>query len=291
MMSLQILTCVWGKTHLDMFKKAALRSLSWTKNKESLIKYDAKWNIFTDDDDVESLLSYCKEALPSVNFNVKPTSLLRNYIDPIQSATIWQIDECFKASDKLLLVAPDVIFGDGSIEGLWACAQDKDSVVVSPHPRVLSSIIDEITNVPLSNAELVTLSWQHLHESWVHGEKGHINQSTYMGGIEWTAYDNLIFGKHMLPSPYLIQFTEEDLRYFKKAGSFGNFDWRWPGDILVGRQRQRYVASSDLVFFVEITDSEKNIPPIYENSPRTGFHRNDPHNHQNAQVVFTFRKG
>jgi hypothetical protein len=143
--------------------------------------------------------------------------------------------------------------------------------------------------LPVDNGPLVALAWRHLHDAWVHGERGHANQSSYVGGVEWWRVNNLIQGTHRLPSPYLIQFTKEDLQYFKSAISFGNFDHVWPSDILIPRGRQRYLGSSDAAFIVEITDPNKNVPPIIENQPKTGFWKDHLQNRSNAQIIFTFR--
>lgn len=286
---MQILSCVWGKTHLELFKKASLRSLSWPKNRESI--KGSTWNIYTNDEDIDSLNEYTKALLPEVNFMIMSTSALRNYIDQVQSATLWQIEECLRLNERLLLSPPDTIFGDGSVEGLIQAGLDPGSVVVSPHPRVLEPILKEIThpNYKPSNGDLVGMAWFYLHDSWIHAERGHPNQSSYVGGVEWWRKDGIIYGTHRLPSPYLLHFTEEDLSYFKSQVSFGSFDHLWGGDILIPRGRQRYLASSEACFIVEITEAVKNVPPIIENQPKTGFWRDHLHNKMNAQIIFTFK--
>lgn len=289
-MGLQLLSCAWGAGHVELFKNVALRSLLWPKNLAALKELNTKWNVYTSSDELLDLQAYCESVLPGIKFNVKPITELRDYIDNPQSAIVKQIENCLETKDKLLFVPPDIIFGDGSVSGLWLSGVDPHSVVVSAHSRSTHEIIKHLES-PLTNAELVTLSFRHLHECWVHAEAGHPQQCTYMGGVEWFRQGNLIIGEHRLPSPYLIDFTEVDLRYFQDANSFGNFDWKWPGDGLVQTQRIRYAASSDIAYMVEITDAEKNLPPIYENKPRTGFHRNDPHNHLFSMILFTFRMG
>lgn len=292
-MGLQILSTAWGKAHIELLKKTAIKSLSWDNNQEALTKAETIWNIYTDEDEVESLDKFSRKSIPGIKFNIQSRNSLRNYIDENQSATIWQMERSIESGDKVLLAPPDTIFGDGTIEGLLAAGRDEGSVVVTPHPRVLPTILSTYKgpywDLSCENWGLVDLAWTHLHESWIHAEIGHPNQSSYMGGIWWERVNGLIMGKHLLPSPYLIGFTKQDLEYFDRACSFGHFDWRWPGDILIPQGRQRYIGSSDLAFIVEITEAHKNVPPIYENQPKTGFHRDDPHNRANNQIVFTFR--
>lgn len=290
-MGLQILSCVWGKNHIELFKKTAYESLSWDKNKKALIEAQAIWNIITDD--VEAMKEITKD-LPSPLYpivNIRSIELHRDYIDQVQSASIWQMETSLEAKDKVLLAPPDTIFGDGSIANLLEAGKDDDSVVVVPHARVLPSILNEMESfyLPVDNAPLVSLAWRHLHDAWVHGERGHPNQSSYVGGVTTWRVGNLIQGVHLLPSPYLMQFTKEDLMYFRSAISFGNFDHVWPSDILISRGRQRYLGSSDAAFIVEITEADRNVPPIIENQPKSGFWRDNLQTRHNAQIIFTFR--
>lgn len=290
-MSLQILSCVWGSNHIDLFRRTALESLSWDKNKKALVEAQAIWNIITDQvDTMKELTKDLPEPLYPI-VNIRSIDQHRDYIDQVQSASLWQMERSIEAKDKVLLAPPDTIFGDGTIANLLAAGSDEGSVVVVPHARVLPTILDHMDSffLPVDNAPLVTLAWEYLHDSWVHAERGHANQSSYVGGVEWWKVGNIIQGTHRLPSPYLIQFTKEDLMYFQSAISFGHFDHMWPGDILIPRGRQRYLGSSDAAFIVEITEADKNVPPIIENQPKTGFWRDNLHNKNNAQIIFTFR--
>jgi len=286
-MALNLLTTCWGKKHIEMFEKTALRSLSWPKNRAALQAVDAVWCIYTDDQDLDHMKAIC--TTPGITFNIQSTTKLRNYIDMVQSATIDMIELCVERNEKLLLAPPDTIFGDGTVLGLLTAGQDPDSVVVVPHPRVLPSILSTMEKRGhITNDTLVDLAWEHLHDAWVHAERNHPNQSSYVGGVEWWWAGDNICGTHRLPSPYLLSFTNEDLMYFKSAISFGHFDHMWPGDILIPRGRQRYLGSSEAAFIVEITEAGKNVPPIIENQPKTGFWRDHVHNKNNAQIIFTF---
>lgn len=288
-MSLQILSIAWGKRHIELFQQTALRSLSWPKNRAAIQAVNATWNIFTDDTNMARMKDICH--IPGIEFNIQSTTKLRKYIDQVQSANIWAMELCIERKEKLLLAPPDTIFGDGTILGLLTAGFDQDSVVVVPHPRVLPTILDNgdmAVSYNFTNSELVDLAWDYLHDSWVHAERGHSNQSSYVGGVEWWRSGDNICGTHRLPSPYLCSFTQEDLMYFKSAISFGHFDHKWPGDILIPRCRQRYLASSNAAFIMEITEADKNVPPIIENQPSHGFWRNDIHNQANGQIIFTF---
>lgn len=286
-----ILTVCWGKKHIDLFEKTTLKSLMFHQNKEAL--KGSTWNFFTDDENVQYVESLLKQT--EMKYLVSSKKDLRDYIDPVQSATLKMIKACLDLKVPLLLAPPDTIFGNGSVKAMQEAAWEDGSVIVSAHPRVNPSFLSDFsqTTYPVSNPHLVDLAWKHLHKSWTDAEIGHDYQSSYVGGVEWKKLNEGLYAvTHRLPSPYFIKFTEEDLQYFKSAISFGHFDHKWPGDILCPRGRQRYIASSDACFIAEITEADKNVPFIIPNQPKSGFWRDqekNSHNHLNKQVVAIFR--
>ncbi len=285
-MGLQVLTALWGQRHVELFDKACLTSLRWDRNLEALRSLKAKWNIFADD---EHHAQIAKMMPTGIHFNIRSTTTLRDYIDQVQSASIWQMKQCLESGDKLLLAPPDTIFGDGTIENLWKIGKDKGSCVVVAHPRVLPSILGGYLD-SYSNYDLVGKAFLHLHKSWSDAEIGHPAQNSYVGGVAWQKLSRDLYSvTHRLPTVYLADFTEEDLSYFKSAISFGHFDHMWPGDILVPRGRQRYVGSSDACFIVEVTEADKNVPPIIPNAPIEGFWRAHTHNVHNSMIQAIFR--
>jgi len=284
---MQILTTVWGKKHIDMFKNTLLRSMAFTENKKSLEEYMTTWNIFTDD--VPLVNDICKTFEADVLFNINGTELLRDYIDPSHSAFIWQMKRCLEFGEKLIVAPPDLLFGNGTIPNMIKIGDDYGSVVVIPHMRTNPSVFSDITS-DISNPKLVTLAFKHIHRSWIDAEKCHPHNTSYHGGVEWEKLGpNLYSVNHRLPAPYLINFTKEDLDYFESAQTFNSLDHFWPGDILVPRGRQRYVGSSDACFLIEPTEEENNIPNLLDYAVPGGFCRNLEHNKMNAQIRAIFR--
>lgn len=284
---MELLTVFWGPKHLDVFKRGLLRSLNLPQNKEAISC--SPWNVFTDQP--RELLG----DLPA-NAVVRDLSNLRTYTDPIQAALVWQINECLVKKSKLLLAPPDTIFGDGSIENLVKLSRNHGDCVLSPHPRVLPSILDKA--LPSSRSELVTLAWEHLHKSWTHAEQGHKENSSFIGGVTWQRLDSSIAVTHLLPTVYLADFLPEDLEYFKTAISFGDWDHTWAIKLLGfdtnGRMtlpnRVRYAASSDIAFICEVTDADKNIPSYHHDHPKDGsFWKDHAHNRINRGIIATFR--
>ena len=287
-MSLSLLTVMWGDYHIGLFEQACFRSLMWPKNKEALKRQQAHWTIFTDSKKYSERLEKLFEG-SGVSLVVRDESELRDRIDPIQAALIWQIEKCLYHENRLLLAPPDTVFGDGSVQALLEIGADKGSCVVVPHPRVHPALLTELDE-GTSNADLVYLAWQHLHRSWKDAESGCERQNSYIGGVSWRRLDaDTMAITHRLPTVYLADFTAEDLEYFKTRISFGAYDHEWPGDILLPRERQRFVGSSDGAFIVEITEELKNVPPFNPSHPREGFWKNHAHNRINRGIVSIFR--
>lgn len=288
-MKLQLMSVVWGSKHIELFKETAVRSMGFKRNLKALLEQEAVWNVFTDDENIKDIEEIVKWT--GLNHKIKSKKDLRNYIDPVQSATIWQIEECFITGSRLLLAPPDTIFGDGSVPNMLEAGKAPGAVVVVPHPRVLPSFVHDFrAGRELSNPELVTLAFKHLHRAWTEAEKGCVNQSSYVGGVEWEKLGEDHYAVvHRLPSPYLMDFKSSDLSYFKRAISFGHFDHMWPGDELVPNGRQVYIDDSDQAFICEVTDPDKNVPPVIPGQPKEGFWRNHAHNIHNAKITAHFK--
>ncbi len=287
-MGLQLVSCLWGDKHLELWRETCLRSLAMPENAQALVKAGAHWNIYTEEKYFDYFKDKIHEAIPnfpSVEFI--STNKLRDRIDNTQSAMIKQIEKCLQVEEKMLLCPPDTIFADGSVDGLLQAGRDKDSVVVVPHPRVLPSIRGRRFG---TCAEMVDLAFLHLHRSWSEAEVGHPRQNSYIGGVSWSRVSDSVYAvTHLLPTPYLCSFTREDLQYFQSQIGFGAYDHTWSGDILIPRMRQRYVGSSDLAFLCEITEPEKNVPPIVRGGDPDKFWKDHTHNRNNRQILSVFR--
>lgn len=287
-MSLKILTTVYGEKHLGIWKEGCLRSLAFKKNKAEIYRQHATWNIFTDEKHFDFVKKMSDAYFPELDIEVRSMVHLRNFSDPLLSAIVWQIAECLRTNSKCLLAPPDTIFGDGTIPSLLKIGRDKHSCVAVPHPRVLPSILSEMEG-SIPNAELVHFAFNHLHRSWSEAKVGHELQSSHVGGVSWDEIDKGTYViTHRLPTVYLSDFKEEDLKFFKQASSFGHYDHIWP-QTLIAEERQRLVGSSDGAFIVEITEREKNVPPYRYDADQSKFWQGNAHNKINRGFQSIFR--
>lgn len=291
-MKFQILTVLWNEPYFTWFKKGCLKSLSFPKNKDSISEWCTGWNIFCDDNQMESIREVTRLDFPKLNIQIRSTSELRAYIDQHQAAMCWQIEECLKSKERLLFAPPDTVFADGTIPNLLKLGREPKTCVAVAHPRVHPDVLGDINILELqSPAQLIDRIWNDglLHQSWSDAEVGHVRQNSFIGGVRWEELSpNLFSVTHHLPTVYLADFTDEDLNYFKTRVSFGSYDHEWPSDILIRQCRQRYVGSSDAGFICEVTHKEKNIPPV-EAGNTDSFWREHPHNLQNRQTNVIFR--
>lgn len=293
---LRLFTCVWGD-YLDLFENALVRSLSWPLNKSAL--EGATWDLCTKKADFQKANDIAKSVGINVELHEVPDEMTGDH--PMMGAIILQIfkpriQKCVETNSRMLLAPPDTIFGGDSIENILKIGEQKDTVVFVAHPRAHPTILEALNpSGSTGNGGLVTACWQHLHVSWREAEYfpnvGRLNSQ--VGGVLWRKLnEETMVVTHRLPTPYLINWTKEDLAYFNNAAVFGQIDHDWPAECVVNQERARYVGSSDAAFIVEITDANKNIPPLTQHSDiePDKFWKNLSHNKHFRQMSVIFRK-
>jgi hypothetical protein len=282
---IQALTTVWGDDYIDQFLKATVKSMAFPANRKAM--EEITWNIFTEDNAFERIEEFIAPRLPNTKIKYKSLSILRDRIDYLHSGVIWQIKECLKTKSRMLLLPPDSIFGDKTLPNLIKLGKEEKTCVISPHPRVLPTILNEKYE---SNESLVTAAFKHLHRSWTDAEEGTDRQNSFIGGVSWERLDEkTVSVKHLLPTPYFCDFTEDDLTFFETAAGIGVIDHVWPS-MLVQQNRLKYVGSSDACFIVELTAHDKNLPPVQRGADTSKFWRQHPHNLFNDQIACIFRE-
>lgn len=284
-MKIHALTTVWGTAYIDQFLEATVKSVAFPENRKVMEK--VKWNIFTEEEHFERIDEFIERYLPFTEVRLRDLGVIRDRIDYLHSGVIWQIKECLKENARMLLLPPDSIFGDRTLGNLVKLGEEPGSCVVVPHPRALP----EVLKIPYeSNASLVQAAWKTLHRSWSDAEEGTDRQNSFIGGVSWKYLDDTIMAvKHLLPTPYFCDFTEEDLQFFESSPGIGVIDHVWPG-LLVQRGRLKYSGSSDACFIVEITQADKNLPPVQRGADSSKFWRQHPHNQFNQQISCIFRQ-
>lgn len=298
---IRIWSAVWGDKHINWFQNASLKSLCWPKNAEAL--EGATWVVVTKGQDQQRILDLIQNSglkLRGVEFIILGPELDQNpHAAGMLMNQAWQLfmSQCISYDERCFMAPPDTIVGDGSIAHLKEMGAQRDTVVMAAHIRVKPSILTEIQTGPgnsgaLSSAKLVSMGIRHAHQTWSDAEFGLAQINSYVGGISWRYLsENLYSVTHRLPTPYLINFTAEDLVYFRSQLHFGTLDHDWPGECLIDTERQRLVGSSDGAFFVELTEPELNIPPVapYHVDEYDLFWRKKKHNASNRLTTIIFR--
>ena len=208
--------------------------------------------------------------------------------------------QCIKEATPMLMATPDFIYGDGTIETMLqtslSCGgpnstphqeQQKQGICVSLcHLRTLPETLlalavykthngDKRPQPGPSNQTLLHTALQHPHASWRLSESAEPNNACYYSGVFWRFLSrkesnipgaNLALVEHHMPSPFLVNFLPEDYAFFSlwkgvTPPAFGEWDHNWPTE-LIKAGRLRYIGSSDAATMVEITEKDKNVPPI-----------------------------
>lgn len=312
--TVRLYSAFWGQKHIDLFANALVPSLSWIQNKTALQDVSATWEIWTKAEDFPVVADIAKEVGISIVLN-DLTPFLNDLDTKYLKDTGVMLNEAFKISAKkcldtnsrMLLAPPDTIFGGDSIPNILQAGEYKDRVVFVFHMRVLPSIIDELARQAnrfgpmnsISNARLLKLSLNNAHRSFTEAEVTGDRINGYIGGIFWRRRPNgIIAVQHCLMTPYLINWTEEDLAFFSRQNPpgtwppvFGECDHLWPGVLVYPKDRAVVLGSSDDAFLCEITESESNVPPLQhyvQNEPDL-FWRGAIHNKINRSFHITLR--
>lgn len=308
---LRLYTAFWGEKHLKLFERALVKSLSWPINRGAL--EGATWDIWTKKEDFGIVVDVAKSVGIKIELNESDQFLADLQTKYLNDSGVMMLEmfkismrRCLDTGAQMLIAPPDTIFGGDSIGNILQAGEQKDTVVFVVHMRVLPEILDIIdgqyAGASIGNNRLCRLSMKSAHKSWTEAEFGHERINTFIGGIMWKKRPNGVYGvQHMLPTPYLINWTEEDYKYFSRQNPpgqwppvFGEIDHSWPGFCVHAQARARVIGSSDDAYIVEITDSgaEGNIPPLmnYDKTEPDKFWRNATHNLINKQFLVNFRE-
>lgn len=302
---MKIFCPVWGEKHLDLLSKALLKSLSWPSNKFEVD--DAEWHIVTaEEKEFQEAKKRITRVFPRARFNSGIFPELKAKEEPIEATLLialeHAIEDCLAWHQPMLMATPDYIFGDGTIECFRTLGID-DACVSMAHMRTLPAILESIPDSPPTNPKLLRLAMKNSHCTWTGSERELHDGCTVFGGIQWMKQsDEITLVRHWLPAPFYVNFTQDDLDFFKnfKAGhynghlylrTFALWDHLWASR-LIDQGRLRIIGSSDAAMMVEVTDEKANHPrPNYPHQTnRQGYILNQPHNHIQKQFVTIFRR-
>ena len=157
----------------------------------------------------------------------------------------------FEENAMFLFAAPDMIFGDGSIANLIEiCNLAPARAIAAGHIRVVPELCDEL-NRPLTNAELVSAAFRHLHPAFRESEAKEMN-NTYDVGTSWREIsDGLYVVTFHIPTVHLLAPNGDDVAYWDNPG-LNRWDHEYPV-MLIENGKHKLVGSSDAAFMVEIT--------------------------------------
>lgn len=285
-MTLRIFTLVHGEPYITWMKNGLVKSLTWPTNHAAI--RNAEWHIYTTDEDRERVI----EIARAVDIPLKVNIIAAEWAGALLANTVRHcLMDAAVCSDSILICPPDTIFGDQSIETLVALAREPHLVISAAPVRVNQEFMEEFSGQRMPNQELVSMAWKYLHQTWRDANIQLAHTNSFAGGVSWKKIGHGLYAvTHLLPTPFHITPMPSDAEWFRLYGSPGAIDHIWPSK-LVDEGRQRFIASSDAAFMVEITMKDKNIPPLYPTDPHnpTNYIGQGKHNHVNRNTVCIFR--
>lgn len=285
-MTLRLFTLVDGLQYRQWMRDGLVKSLQWPANHSSV--KNAEWNLYTTQESADEVIEIARPVGISLSIKIVEPQWAGQFL---ANAVNHCLRGCSEQGDQMLVCPPDTIFSDGSLATFMALAAEPKVVISSPPVRVVPSFFEGFTGEPMSGANMVSLAWKNLHSTWRDANIKLPRNNSFAGGVSWRKVSENIFAvTHLLPTPFYIDPAPSDGEWFRQYGMPGAFDHLWPGK-LVDEGRQRYVASSDAAFAVEITEDDKNLPVLYPVDPTnpTNYLGNQKHNHVNRNTVCVFR--
>jgi hypothetical protein len=297
---LHVFSPVWGSHFTNLLEHALGRSFKWPLNAIAL--KNCIWTLLTTPESQNEILKLAHSIIPTAEIRIQTSDRLTESNAPIGAlkiqALLKSIAQCLDEKTSMLMSTPDFIWADGSIQNMWdeSYPDEGQGLCVSiAHMRVLPEFICDFLSP--DNDEMVSRGLRHAHFSWAGGEIGPYNANgIYHSGLAWRHVPGcrMITVQHQMPSPFLVNFTESDLTEFSRwkgmtPPSFGEWDHNWPSK-LIDEGRLRYIGSSDVAFMVEITEPDKNVPPLEPaRTPHDQFFRSEPSVKIQKQFISTFR--
>ncbi len=287
-MKARALTIVWGERHLDWFERALVASLAEAGNARLLQGMLAGWDIVTRQADFQRVLAIAGRLDLRLDLHIEDTSPAPEEI--LQRELVAQMKRCIASQTSLLLLPPDSLFGDGTIEALFKVGEPERVCVAVPHVRVTPRILED--RCAQSNARLVKAAWANLHRTWTEAETGREADNSFIGGVSWRRIRDGVYAvSHKLPTIYLAKVDASDVEWFENYKTIGAWDHAWPSKVAM-EQRQRTIGSSDAAFIAEVTPEFSNIPHCKKADPAEPdkYWSDKAHNFVNRNMVAIFRE-
>lgn len=259
-MQLRLFTLVYGAKYIAWLASACLPSLRWPRNYTALRKYACHWDVYCDDADRQPLLELLAPFDIPLSFH--PVVHAGGEHLTQHDALVRHTRLCSDHKVAMFVVPPDTVFGEGSLENIFAAGEPPGTCVSFVHVRVDSFLQHgRPWTDPVSNPQLVTLAFQHLHPTWEFADLALPSTNSRIAGVAWRkAGDKLWLVQHRLPTCYLANVNRSDVDWMDRHRP-GLWDHGWP-EKLVNEQRHRYFGSSDPAFAIELTDMGNNLPSV-----------------------------
>lgn len=244
-MKLRVFTFVYGR-YFDWFDRT-VASLMWPLNRKAL--EGAVWSVYTNEGGESSV--HKALAHTGLKVEINRITVEANIGKQLSLYLQGELQKCVDTGSALFLAPPDTIFGEGTVQTLVNLGSEGHNAISVPHPRVLSTTFPDLKE-PTSNAVLVSLAMEHMHEVWQLGNIKLAKNNAYTSGAGWRPIGEKLFAVTMrIPTPYFINPTAKDVETLAASGP-GGWDHKWPAH-LVREQRHRILGSSDAAFMVELS--------------------------------------
>ncbi len=276
----------YGEEFVNLYEKIALRSLLQSENRIN----DAIVSIYSDGASLNRLADLSQPLGLVEGTVIVPQS---DSNDTQREAFIREIKLCVEQKSTMVVVSPDNFWGNGSLRNGLNILAHQNACLAIPHIRVdQAKFLEALPTGEVSNDQLMKLSMETIHGSWLAADATQEKTNSYFTGISIARItENLFAVTHLQPTCFICNFTAEDYEFFvMHPTGRALFDQYWPSE-LVKSGRYRVIGSSDAAFIAELTPSDSHHTNLTMRDPRnhSRFVETKFHTEANRNVVSIWR--
>lgn len=257
----------WGETYTNSFFRYCLPSLLSEENLPWLNKnFNLNIHFYSefDADVYQKEYSYLKKVFKKYKFHFfnidefNSSKIQDVRSNRIFSCYIHHAKICLKENATSINIPIDHVFSNNYLKNYSMIFKGKPYSYTHPHVRVKSSVSETLDKLrrddllDISNSKLVDIGFDHLTYHFQKQNDNLEKNLTHLG-FSWREINkNIISLVPGILGPTVNNFIEEDINYLEKFDNWSVQDRQIPKYLLSSR-RMKCVASSDLLFSLEIT--------------------------------------
>ena len=258
-----VYSLAWGN-YLDIFFNYTLPSIMHSSNIPNLERngYEISFRIYTIESSTDLEKNYRDQLKKIKKYELNIVSLKEESkkASIIAKHAITDVfKHCIDNNLIMFLAVPDTIFSNYSVYNSVVLTYSKRKTFVSAHPRINRNLLKDFKEFPINgftSSELVAYALENSHPNFKYSDEALTSNTVHAGISHRKLSESLFIITSNMPTAYVIIPNQDDINFFKKVGTFNEWDRGWLS-FLLKKNRVKISGSSDLFFCAEITNENE----------------------------------